>query len=76
MGQAYQLQAIGSRVLCYISWHVSIRHPLRDHAEFEQFGRYAFDSQDVWMICSLANYNFLAVFLGEGSLINPQSSFQ
>ena len=40
-----------------------MRHPLGYHAKFEQRWRHAFNRQNVWMFCSLANYNFFAVFL-------------
>ena len=63
MGPTYQLQAIDPWILCYICQHISIRHPLRHHAKFEHRWRHAFNRQDVCMFHSLANYNFLVVFL-------------
>ena len=62
-------------MLLYIPPHIPICHPLGHHAKFEQFGRDTFDRQDVWVLHFLGNYDFLAVFLGKGSQINPRSDF-
>jgi len=65
----YQGKSIGIWVFRHILKHIIILHPPRYHAEFEQFGRHAFNSQDVLVLHSLTNYNFLAVFLSKGSPI-------
>jgi len=74
MRWAYQFQVIDSWVPLNVTKHISILHPLRNHAELEQAWRYAFNGQDIGMVHSLANYNFLAVFLDGASPVNPQSS--
>ena len=70
--QTHQLQAIDSWVLCYVRQHISMWHPLRNHAKLEQFWRHAFNRQDIWMFRSLGNYDLFAVFLDKESPVNPQ----
>jgi len=52
-----------------------VRHPVRHYAEFVRFGCHSYSVHDVVMSRSHANDNFLAVFLGGESPINPRSGF-
>jgi len=68
--RTYQLQPIDFRVFSHIFQYISMLHPLRHHAKLKQFWRHAFNGQDVGMLHSLRNDDFLAVFLDGGSPVN------